>query len=88
MKNNEGMNKGLEKHEIINSKRQPKNHKPLLSASKFDQIEKNYCVTKCNNPRCRTCKIIIKCKTYIFKIGLKYQVKANLNWNQNFKLHE
>ena len=69
----------LDKHTLINSKRQPKNLKRLLTFSKFDSICSIPKVSKCNTPRCGTCNMIIECSTFTFRNGFVFTVRANMN---------
>ena len=69
----------LAKKPIINSKRQPKNLKQILSASKFDYTETKACVEKCGKSRCKTCQIIIEGQSYTFGNGKTFTVKHNMN---------
>lgn len=75
------MHKILDKHIIINSKRQPKNLKRILTCSKFDDCDSTDTpkVSKCTTPRCGTCSMITECSTVVFKNGLKFTVKRNMN---------
>lgn len=66
-------------HTILHSRRQPRNLKQMLTCSKFDNSGFDPSVSKCRTPRCGTCPMIIECSTYMFKNGLKFTVKANMN---------
>ena len=75
----EKMKNILQKKKIINSKRQPKNLKRILSTSKFDLNDSSPSVRKCTDKRCLTCKTIIDRSTYIFKNGKHFTVKQELS---------
>ena len=73
------MKKSLDKKPIINSKRQPKNLKQILSSSKFDYTETKACVKKCGKSRCKTCPIIIEGQSFTFRNGKSFTVKNDMN---------
>ena len=65
----EKMNKILQKHKIINCKRQAKNLKRRLCAPKFELKKQNKKVSKGGTTRCATCKIIQVGQSFKFKNG-------------------
>ena len=69
----------LENKNIINSKRQPKNLKRILTKSKFDFQNKTPCVTKCNRSRCKTCPDIMEGTTISFSNGKTFHVKTDMS---------
>lgn len=79
MQTSDRMRKIFENHTILQSRRQPKNLKQMLTCSKFNNSNADSVVSKCKTPRCGTCPIIIECSTYVFKNGLHFTVKANMN---------
>lgn len=79
LKNSERMKSILNKKKIINCKRQPKNLKRILCASKFDSEVRETSVTKCMQKRCKTCDIIIDCQSYTFKNGFHFKIKTDMN---------
>ena len=68
----------LQEKKIMNSKRQPKSLKRILSHSRFDFEEGNLCVKKCGKPRCKTCPHIIEGEAVTFKNGKTFKVKHNM----------
>jgi len=79
LRNNEQMHNALQNYNIINSKRQPKNLKRLLTSSRFDSGEISPSVLKCNVPRCGTCNLLIEGQTYKFKNSFEFSVKKSMN---------
>ena len=79
LKRSDKMNRVLQRRKIINSKRQPKNLKRILSKSKFDFIPKEACVSKCGTPRCKTCPDILEGSTIKLKTGKQFTVKQDMN---------
>lgn len=80
MQSSDRMRKIFENHTILQSRRQPKNLKQMLTCSKFNNSnDADPVVSKCKTPRCGTCPIIIECSSYVFKNGLHFTVKANMN---------
>ena len=75
----EKMSKVLSKKKTINSKRQPKNLKRLLSSSKFDFIPCIPSVKKCSDKRCKTCPNIIEGSTISFKNGKNFTVRQDMS---------
>ena len=69
----------LDKKPIINSKRQPKNLKRILSSSKFDFTESKACVKKCGKCRCKTCPIINEGQSLTFGNGKTFTVKHDMD---------
>ena len=68
------MKKALAKYKLINSKRQPKNLKQMLTRAKFIANQANpindvdsFKVTKCQNKRCGTCPLLLETSTIKFK---------------------
>jgi uncharacterized protein (UPF0305 family) len=66
------------KRSIINSTRQPKNLKRILSPSVFISNTSKY-VSKCGVSRCGTCDLIVEGNTFNFADGKTFQVHANMN---------
>lgn len=79
LKNDEQMKKVLKHYTVVNSKRQPKNFKRLLTSSRFISNENCPSVSKCNTPRCGTCKLLVPQQSYTFKTGFKFTVKNSMN---------
>ena len=74
------MSKLLAKTSIIQSCRQPKNLKRLLTRSKFQEKEDNLAtVTKCGHANCSVCPQIIEGNQISFGIGHDFVVKNNMN---------
>ena len=65
---------------LINSKKQPKNLKKILTRAKL-QNETTHGVTKCNKPRCGTCPLILETKSVTFNKNPSepFQIRGNLN---------
>ena len=68
----------LENKTIINSKRQPKNLKRILTKSKFDSQGETPGVRKCRRSRCKTCPDLIEGTNITFNNGKKFLVKTNM----------
>lgn len=79
LKRSETMNSVLQKKTIINSKRQPKNLKRILTKSKFDSQEKTPCVKRCGRSRCKTCPDLIEGTNITFVNGKTFNVKSNMS---------
>ena len=79
LRRSETMETVLQKKKIINSKRQPKNLKRILTSSKFDSQEHTPRVTKCNRRRCKTCPDLIEGTNITFNNGKSFHVKANMS---------
>ena len=67
LNSSERMKNVLQKKKIINSKRQPKNLKGVLSSSKFDFHESSPSVKKCTDKRCMICPSLIEGTSFTFK---------------------
>jgi hypothetical protein len=78
LQKSERMKNILQKKRIINSKRQPKNLKQILSPSRFDMKVDIPSVTKCNRSRCKTCPSIIEGNTIQFINGKNFTVKQSM----------
>ena len=77
--NSDRMDKILQKKKIINSKRQPKNLKRILTSSRFDFNEIKPSVQRCSDKRCRTCPSLIEGNLFTFKNGKQFSVKQNIS---------
>ena len=77
--NSERMDRILQKKKIVNSKRQPKNLKRILSSSKFDFCEASPSVQKCSDKRCLTCPNLIEGSTVVFSNGKQFTVKQTMS---------
>ena len=75
----ETMKTVLQKKNIINSKRQPKNLKRILTSSKFETQQQTPGVTKCRRSRCKTCPDLIEGTHVTFNNGKTFHVKANMS---------
>ena len=75
----EKMRKVLSKKKTINSKRQPKNLKRLLSSSKFDFNPSVPSVKKCSDKRCKTCPNIIEGSSITYKNGKNFSVRQQMS---------
>lgn len=79
LKLSQTMDNVLQKKKIINSKRQSKNLKRILSSSKFDSIETTVSVQKCSDKRCKTCPDIVNSCEFTFKNGKHFKLKQNIS---------
>ena len=77
--NSERMDRILQKKKIVNSKRQPKNLKRILTSSKFDFCEASPSVKKCSDKRCLTCPNLIEGSTIVFSNGKQFTVKQTMS---------
>ena len=75
----EKMNKVLSKKKIINSKRQPKNLKRILTNSRFDFTEVGPSVQRCSDKRCRTCPSLIEGNSITFINGKHFTVRQSIS---------
>ena len=66
--------------ELINSRRQPKNLKRILTRAKFVTEEIECGTSKCGNKRCGTCPLILETNTFNFNaIDSPFTIKGKLN---------
>ena len=79
LRSSEKMNKILSDKKIINSKRQPKNLKRILSSSKFEFDPPKPSVKKCGDKRCKTCPNLIEGSHITFKNGRKFTVHQDMS---------
>ena len=78
LENNATFKKILDNTELINSKRQPKNLKRMLTAAKFNKNH-NTGVKKCGDKRCKVCEILIEGNTFKFKNTAKeFEIRKKL----------
>lgn len=78
--NNSGRMKSImDKTDLIISRRQPKNLKRHLTQAKFVENENPVTVTKCNEPRCGTCNVIITGDSITLRNGKHWKVKSEMN---------
>lgn len=73
------MKRLLSKTDIINSRKQPKNLKRLLTTSKFEKNTTLPQITKCGDKRCKLCSILIEGTHIILNNSEKFTVKQNMN---------
>ena len=80
----------LNKSIIINSKRQPKNLKRILTSSKFDSIFSEAKISKCEDKRCKTCKTcpdVTEGTEISFNNGKRFEVKRNMNCKTEYVVY-
>ena len=87
LRKSERMNHILDNSKIINSKRQPKNLKRILTSSKFDSNILEARVSKCGDKRCKTCPDLIQGKEITFVNGKHFEVKSNMNCKTEFVVY-
>lgn len=73
------MDKIINKYKIVNSQRQPKNLRRMLTTSKFDSVIASPCVSKCGDKRCLTCKNIIESNSVKINQDTTFIVKQNMD---------
>ena len=70
----------MDEIELIVSRRQPKNLTQHLTKARFSSTpSKGTTVTKCNEPRCGTCNLIITGQSITFKNGKTWKVNSDMN---------
>ena len=82
METSERMRKILAKTKIINSSRQPKNLKRILTKSALctSNASSSPGVSKCGHKKCSTCDMIIEGSSYFFKeANLNFHVRHDMN---------
>ena len=67
LRHSKKMESTLKNTDLIVSRRQPKNLKQILTKAEFSNSAIKREVTKCNEPRCGTCDIIITGDSLILK---------------------
>ena len=68
------------KIKFIQSKREPKSLEDLLVKSYFYMEKPKFGVTKCENPRCKTCPNLMCTDMYYFhEVGLTYYIKQTFD---------
>ena len=72
---------------MINSKRQPKNLKRILTSSKFDYISSETKVSKCGDKRCKTCLDLTEGTEISFNNGKRFEVKRNMNCKTEYVVY-
>lgn len=77
LKTDETFSKIFEKQKFINSKRQPKNLRRILTKSNFTE-KTDYKVTKCQDPRCGTCPYIKTGQKFNFS-GKEFTINNNMS---------
>lgn len=77
LKTDETFSKIFEKQKFINSKRQPKNLRRILTKSNFTE-KTDYKVTKCQDPRCGTCPYIKSGQKFNFS-GKEFTINNNMS---------
>jgi hypothetical protein len=70
----------LQKAKIINSKRQPKSLKKILTKAKFEMCKSEAKVSKCPDKRCGTCPYLIEAGSFTFR-GQTQEFKINQSMN-------
>ena len=63
---------------FLSSKRQPQNLKRLLTRARFDDMDKQFTVSKCNDSRCATCPYIYVGEGMEIPNGQKLFANANM----------
>lgn len=82
------MKKVLETSPIINSQRQPKTLKRILTKAKFeDKSSEDTRITKCGRSNCGTCPFLIEGSSYEFKNGFMFNIKSPMNCASNNLLY-
>ena len=82
LENNETFKRIFENTELINSKRQPKNFKKILTSAKFRENDNIIGVKKCGSKKCEICDILIEGNSYKFKNTTKpFEIRKNLTCN-------
>ena len=78
LQSDEKMRTSLQDNQINKSHKQTKSLKQLLTKAKFEEQEQNNepTVSKCGTSNCVICDIIITGKSFKFKNGPLYHVKA------------
>ena len=74
------MKNSLDKTEVIVSRRQPKNLKRILSEAEFSSENVTPTVSKCNEPRCGKCELIITGSSLELKCGKVWTIKSSMNY--------
>ena len=69
----------MKRTKLINSKRQSKNLKKLLTRAQFVDNTVTHSVKKCNRPNCGTCIHLLEGNSYTFKNNQTFKVKENMS---------
>ena len=77
LKTDETMSKIFKNRKFINSRRQPKNLRRILTKSSFKETTEFH-VTKCQDPRCGTCPYIRQGQSFNFN-GKQFTVNNNMS---------
>lgn len=77
----------LEKSTIVNSKRQSKNLKRLLTTSKFEFHSTPARVSKCIDKRCKTCPDLLEGTDITFTNGKRFKVKRNMSCHSSYVIY-
>ena len=81
------MNYILDKSKSINSKRQPKNLKRILTSSKFDSNISETRVSRCGDRRCKTCPDLTVGKEITFLNNKRFEVRSNMNCKTEYVVY-
>ena len=68
----------LDDTKIILSRRQPQNLKRLLTKAEFSSSKPKPSVSRCNEPRCRTCDLIITEDSIKLRSGKTWTIKSSM----------
>ena len=74
----------LNNYKILNSKRQAKNLKRLVTKSKFDSADEDPRVSKCGDKRCKVCPDLLEGKHIDLKNGQHFEVRRSMICTSSF----
>ena len=77
----------LNNYKTLNSKRQAKNLKHLVTKSKFDSADEDPRVSKCGDKRCKVCPNLLKGKRIDLKNGQLFQVSRSMTCTSSFVIY-
>ena len=87
LSNSQKMEKILSKSNFINSRRQPKNLRKILTTSRFDSADVVPKVSKCGDSRCLTCTNIIEGSAIDITPSDKFVVRQNMNCDSKYVIY-
>ena len=77
----------LDNYKILNSTRQAKNLKRLVTKSKFDSADEDPRVSKCGDKRCKACPDLLAGKRIDLKYGQHYEVRRSMTCKSSFVIY-
>ena len=71
-----------ENTKIVNSKRQPKNLKTILTSARLRLKDNNFKISKCQDKKCDLCNYLIEGSTFLFeKVHFNFRVNYSMSCN-------